>query len=257
MRLIDTHCHLNAEAFKDHWQNTLQEAQQRGVSHCFVVGWDEASSRLAVNLAQQNPAIKAIIGVHPVDVKVDTDLSWIKDLYHQHPNHILAIGEIGLDYYWEKDPSKHEQQALYMKIQIEIANALGLPIVVHCRDAYEAILPILKSNPVKAGGVMHCYAGPSHLIPDFAQLGFYFSYGGPVTFKNAHEARDSVKQTPIDRILIETDSPYLSPHPFRGKPNSPTQLPIIYEAIQTITQTKELESILIQNTLEAFHVKTL
>ena len=99
MRLIDTHCHLNAETFKDHWQNTLHEAQQRGVSHCFVVGWDEASSRLAVNLAQQNPAIKAIIGVHPVDVKADTDLTWIKVLYQQHPHHILAIGEIGLDYY--------------------------------------------------------------------------------------------------------------------------------------------------------------
>jgi TatD DNase family protein len=132
-------------------------------------------------------------------------------------------------------------------------------VVIHCRDAYEAILPILEQNPIKQGGIMHCYAGPSQLVPRFIALGFYLSFGGPITFKNAHEARASLIATPLHRILVETDSPYLTPHPFRGKENTPTHLPLIVDKVQeTLNIPKDfLIKTLFQNTLNVFHVKTL
>lgn len=259
MKLIDTHCHLNADPFVESWSSVLAEANQAGVSNFFVVGWDEKSSQKAIDLAKQSKQIKAIIGLHPVDVIEGASIEWILKLYTSSIASILAIGEIGLDYHWKKEFKDRELQMQFLIKQIAIANQLNLPIVVHCRDAYEAILPILKMHPVKQGGVMHCYAGPSNLVATFVELGFFLSFGGPITFKNATEARLALKATPIERVLIETDSPYLSPHPLRGKPNSPANLPLIFnQACETLQIPKEkLEHILYLNTLKAFHVKTL
>jgi TatD DNase family protein len=259
MAIIDTHCHLNADTFASRWQQILNDAQAVGVEHAVVVGWDEQSSIRATELSTLDHRLHAVIGVHPVDVQPTTSLDWIKTLYQQQPNRILAIGEIGLDYYWKKDPQEHKLQAQYFIAQINLANTLHLPVVIHCRDAYEALLPILETNPVQQGGIMHCYAGPSQLVPRFLALGFYLSFGGPITFKNAHEARASLLATPHNRILVETDSPYLTPHPFRGKENTPIHLPIIIEKIQeTLNISKELLiKTLYENTLNVFHVKTL
>jgi TatD DNase family protein len=259
MAIIDTHCHLNADTFSHRWQQILNDAQTVGVDHAMVVGWDETSSRRATALATLDPRLHAVIGLHPVDVQPTSSLDWITTLYQQHPSRILAIGEIGLDFYWKKDPKEHELQAQSFISQIHLANALQLPVVIHCRDAYEAILPILERHPVQQGGIMHCYAGPSQLVPRFISLGFYLSFGGPITFKNAHDARMSLLATPLNRILVETDSPYLAPHPFRGKENSPIHLPIIVDKIQeTLNISKELlTKTLYQNTLQVFHVKTL
>ena len=259
MKLIDTHCHLNADQFIDSWTSVLSQANQVGVSNCFVVGWDEASSQKAIDLSKQNTKIKAIIGLHPVDVQDHSSLQWIINQYQSAKSSIIAIGEIGLDYYWKKEFKEQQLQIQFLIKQIEIANQFNLPIVIHCRDAYDAILPILKAYPVKQGGVMHCYAGPASMVEAFVGLGFFLSFGGPITFKNATEARLALKATPLDRILIETDSPYLSPHPFRGKENTPTNLPIIFKQVcETLEITAEtLEPTLYQNTLKAFHVKTL
>lgn len=259
MKLIDTHCHLNADTYTASWKDVVINANHAGVSHFFVVGWDELSSKKAIELAKQNPQIKAIIGLHPVDVNQQSDDQWIYEMHREAPNFIVAIGEIGLDYYWKKEFHERELQAQYLIKQIEIANQLNLPIVIHCRDAYEAILPILKNHRVQKGGVMHCYAGPSNMVQAFVDLGFYISFGGPITFKNATESRLALKATPIDRILIETDSPYLSPHPLRGKENSPINLPIIFQQVSDTLQIpkEKLEHILYSNTLQAFHVKTL
>jgi TatD DNase family protein len=256
--LIDTHCHLNADVFKDRIPSLISEAQQQLVTQCFVVGWDQPSSLRAIELAHQFHTLKAIIGVHPVDLKPDTNFDWLKTAYLEHPEHIIAIGEIGLDYYWKKDPIDHQHQEKALIYQLHLANALNLPVVIHCRDAYEAILPILKAHPVKCGGVMHCYAGPAAMVNDFITLGYYLSFGGPITFKKADEARLSVKATPIDRILIETDSPYLSPDPFRGKENTPSFLPIIFKKVASIKETIEatMATILQENTTKLFHVKT-
>jgi TatD DNase family protein len=258
MKLIDTHCHLNAETFQNRFDEILHKANAVGVEKCFVVGWNQSSSIDAVKLSQLNPNIFAIIGVHPVDVQSDTDLAWVKELYNQVPSRILAIGEIGLDYYWKKTPEEHQLQTEYLIRQIEIANYLKLPIVIHCRDAYEDILVILKKHKVLRGGVMHCYAGPSQLVEAFVSLGFYLSFGGPITFKKAEDSRKSVLLTPLDRLLIETDSPYLSPDPYRGKENTPENLPIVFKKVVEIKQISEekLAKTLIDNVTNMFHVKT-
>lgn len=259
MKLIDTHCHLNADTFVDSWPNILTQANQVGVSNFFVVGWDEGSSQKAVSLAKKDARIKAIIGLHPVDINEGSSLQWIFQLYQTNQQFIVAIGEIGLDYYWKKEFHEHERQTQFLIKQIEIANQLNLPIVIHCRDAYDAIVPVLKSHRVHRGGIMHCYAGPASLVPTLVELGFYLSFGGPITFKNALESRLALKATPLDRILIETDSPYLSPHPLRGKENSPINLPIVFDQASDTLQISKtsLENQLFQNTLQAFHVKTL
>lgn len=259
MALIDTHCHLNADTFANRWQSVLGDAHKVGVHHAIVVGWDEASSAKAIDLASKDQRVRAVIGLHPVDVEPTSSTNWIYQQHQQHQKNIIAIGEIGLDFHWKKLPEEHQQQVRFLIEQIKIANDLRLPVVIHCRDAYEEILPILEENPCKQGGIMHCYAGPSHLVPRFIHLGFYLSFGGPITFKNANDARASLLATPTHRILIETDSPYLSPHPFRGQENTPVQLPIIFDKVQEILNlSKEnLTNTLYQNTLQAFHVKTL
>ena len=259
MAIIDTHCHLNADTFSTRWQQILNDAQAVGVNHAVVVGWDEQSSIRATELSTLDSRLHAVIGLHPVDIQPTSSLDWVSALYQKHPTHILAVGEIGLDFHWKKDPREHEQQTQMFIAQINLANTLHLPVVIHCRDAYDAILLILERHRVQQGGIMHCYAGPSQLVPKFLALGFYLSFGGPVTFKNAHEARASLLATPLNRILVETDSPYLAPHPFRGKENNPTLLPIIVDKIQeTLNISKDLLiNTLYQNTLNVFHVKTL
>jgi TatD DNase family protein len=259
MAIIDTHCHLNADTFSSRWQQILNDAQAVGVDHAIVVGWDEKSSTQATALANLDQRMHAVIGLHPVDILRTSTLDWITQLYQQYPKHILAIGEIGLDFYWKKEPQEHQQQIEFLIAQIKIANQLNLPVVIHCRDAYDAILPILEQHRINQGGIMHCYAGPSSLVSRFIALGFYLSFGGPITFKNAHDARLSLIATPLNKILVETDSPYLTPHPFRGKENNPTLLPIIVDKVQeTLNIPKDLLiNTLYQNTLKAFHVKTL
>lgn len=259
MELIDTHCHLNAETFNDRWLSVLNAAQQMGVHRVIVVGWDQPSSLRAIELAHQDQRIKTVIGLHPVEVDAGSDVSWIVPLVQSTRSSILAIGEIGLDYYWKKESDDRRLQAERFIQQINLANQLQLPVVIHCRDAYQEVFTILQQHPVQRGGIMHCYAGPSSLVDAFIKLGFYLSFGGPITFKNAHEARESVRLTPLHRILIETDSPYLSPHPFRGKENTPERLPLVFETIAQIKQINpfNLEKQLFVNTLQVFHVKTL
>jgi TatD DNase family protein len=258
MKLTDTHCHLNADTFNGRWEAVWQEAIGLGVTQCFVIGWNQTSSEIAIHMSRQRHNIKAVIGLHPVDIKDQTNLDWISHFYHDSPEYIVAVGEIGLDYYWKKTDQERDVQKTYFIHQIEIANTLNLPIVVHCRDAYAETLAILQAHKPIYGGVMHCYAGPASMIPEFVQLGMYFSYGGPITFKNAHEARLSLLQTPLDRLLIETDSPYLTPTPFRGQENTPAKLPLIFETAKNLLKLNDqnLEDILEENKNRLFHVKT-
>jgi TatD DNase family protein len=257
MKLIDTHCHLNAEDFDQHVRERIQQANREQVAHMFVVGWDQNSSVKAIMLSQQHDQLKAIIGLHPVESGLNSDLTWIKPLRQKHLREIIAIGEIGLDYYWKKTEEERSIQERDFIAQINIANELNLPIVVHCRDAYEQTLKVLQWHTPIHGGVMHCYAGPKELVKDFVAIGMYISFGGPITFKNAHEAREALIATPLDRLLIETDAPYLAPHPFRGKQNTPSYLPLIFEKVSELTQINKelLADKLFTNSEKAFHVK--
>ena len=255
--LYDTHCHLNAEELLPELNLWIQKATQVGVHHMNVIGWDERSSMKAIELSQQYPQCHAVIGVHPVNDALENirQLDFIKR--YAKTNKIVAIGEIGLDYYWKKDPLDHQRQQTLFVQQLNLANQLQLPVVVHCRDAYEDVLRILELNRPQYGGVMHCYVGPTPLIPSFIKCGMHLSLGGPITYKKNDHLRTMIASIPLERLLIETDAPYLSPEPYRGKTNHPAN---VIETFNTIVKhrTESAEMIhttIYENSLSLFHVK--
>lgn len=257
MALFDTHCHLNAEDFKDDVKGYVERANQVGVHFLAVIGWDLVSSKKALDISSENDNIFAVIGIHPSDVfkAGPNDLVQIEQLVIN--KQVVAIGEIGLDYYWNKDKAEHEIQKKWFIDQINLANKYNLPIVIHMRDASQDTLDLLKLHPVKKGGIMHCYSASSEMAPEFIKLGFYISLGGPVTFKNAKEPKKVAEVVPLDRLLIETDSPYLAPHPYRGKANESSYLPLVLNEIASIRgiSPDELEKQLLINSFKVFHVE--
>ncbi|HAK05536.1 MAG TPA: hydrolase TatD [Firmicutes bacterium] len=259
MKLIDTHCHLNDAKLLPEVDRIIRDAINNGVAIMQVVGYDLESSLEAIHLAEQYDEIFAIIGIHPTEIKndIDNQLMRIEEL-GKHPK-VIAIGETGLDFYWQKSNEQHKLQKEIFNKHIDIANHLRLPIVVHSRDAIEATLELLKQKAPKYGGVMHCYSGPKELVSSFVALGLYISLAGPVTFLNARVPKDVATIVPSDRLLIETDSPYLAPHPYRGKQNEPQYLPRVAEAIATLRRTTlvEVANMTTDNATRLFHGKHL
>ena len=229
--MIDSHCHINDELYKNNPAEYVKEAEKAGVFQFLVVGFDEKSSELALEIANKNKSCYAAVGIHPSDAKnaKPGDLEKIKELAKSEK--AIAIGEIGLDYYWDKDESVRAQQKEFFKEQIKIANELNLPISIHCRDALEDCLQILKENPVKRGGIMHCYAGSLEMSSEFIKLGFLLGFGGTVTFKNSIRPKEVAKNVPSNSYVLETDAPYLTPHPFRGKENHSKYLYLVRDQI--------------------------
>jgi len=257
MKLIDTHCHLNDKRLYPLADELIAKAVAAGVIKMQVVGYDEASSRIAIELADRDPEVYAIVGIHPTEVSdnIEQRLAIIEQLA-KHPK-VVAIGETGLDFYWHKEADHHELQKRYFIAQIELADRLGLPIVVHSRDAIGATLELLQQHNPIFHGVMHCYSGSAELVPDFIKLGFYISLGGPVTFVNARIPKEVALVVPDDKLLIETDSPYLAPHPYRGKQNDPSLLPLVAKAIATIKgiSVESVYQTTTENAIRLFHVK--
>ena len=229
--MIDSHCHINDELYKNNPAEYVKEAEKAGVFQFLVVGFDEKSSELALEISNQLPECYAAVGIHPSDAKraEPDDLEKIRELAKNKK--VIAIGEIGLDYYWDKDELVKAQQREYFIKQINIANELDLPISIHCRDAIEECLQILKENPVKRGGIMHCYAGSLEMSSEFFKLGFLLGLGGTVTFKNSVRPKEVAANIPSDSYVLETDAPYLTPHPFRGKENHSKLLYLVRDQI--------------------------
>jgi len=257
--LTDTHCHLNDEQLYPHADELIARAVLAGVKRMFVVGYDEPSSKTAIELADRYEQVYAIIGIHPTELTDDFEarLQTIEQLA-QHPK-VIAIGETGLDHYWNKTEHEHVRQAQAFNAHIELANRRKLPIVVHSRDAIQDTLEVMKRNQPRYGGVMHCYSGPGELVGAFVELGMYISLGGPVTFTNARVPKEVASIVPNDRLLVETDSPYLAPHPNRGKRNEPALLPLVAKTIAAI-RNESYESICELTSANAerlFHVKHL
>jgi len=256
--MIDTHCHLNADVFEGRVESILKEAKGLGVREFFVVGWNQYSSEKAIELAKRFPEVKAVVGLHPVDTETTQDIAWLAPMIESNREYIIAVGEIGFDYYWHKEVHQHTVQARVFDQQMAIAERFGLPIVIHCRDAYDALLMYLQNRGGTYRGIMHCFGGTTDQAKGFLDLGFDLSFGGPITFKNAHMARDVLKNTPSDRLHLETDSPYLAPHSHRGQENTPKLLPLIFEKACEVLEIPafQLESTLEKNTESLFHVKT-
>ncbi|MBM4765325.1 TatD family hydrolase [Bacillus sp. B15-48] len=228
--LFDTHVHLNAEQFKDDLQEVIQRAQTAGVTQMVVVGFDRSTITKAIELCEAYEFIYASVGWHPVDAidMTEEDLAWLREL-SAHPK-VVALGEMGLDYYWDKSP-KDIQKDVFRK-QIRLAKEVKLPIIIHNREATADIVEILKEERAsEVGGIMHCYSGSVEIAKECVELNFYISLGGPVTFKNAKKPKEVAAAIPLDRLLIETDCPYLAPHPYRGKRNEPSYVKLVAEQI--------------------------
>lgn len=232
--MIDSHCHLNDEAFKDDVEEVIARAHASHVTHILVLGWDIESSKEAIALAERHEGVYAAVGVHPQNQGPIpfSALEEIRELSRHEK--VIAIGEIGLDFHWEKDPEVHERQKEWFIKQIELANELSLPVSIHARDATQATHDILKDHPVKEGAVLHCYSGSPEMMREFSKLGLYFGFDGPVTFKNSAKTKECAAICPLDKMLTETDSPYLSPSPFRGKRNEPMRIKEILEELAFI-----------------------
>ena len=228
---IDTHCHLNDERFKDDIEGYIKRAQNEGVNQLLVIGWDVISSQVAIHLAETFPNVYAVVGVHPVDA-VKTNLDDLIEIEKMlsHPK-VVALGEIGLDYYWIKDAAEREREHTFFIEQINIANKHQKPIVIHMRDATEDTYQVLLNHKPIMGGVLHSFSSSSEMALKFVKLGMHIGLGGPVTYLNAKEPKEVAKVVPSDRLLLETDAPYLSPHPFRGKTNESARVPLIGQVI--------------------------
>lgn len=227
---IDTHVHLNADQYDEDLQEVIERAIEAKVEKMVVVGFDRKTIERALKLADEFDFIYAVIGWHPVDAIdcTEEDLQWIEQLA-AHPK-VVGIGETGLDYYWDKSP-KNVQQELFRK-QIHLAQKLNLPIIIHNREATGDVVRILREeNAASVGGVMHCFSGSVETARECIDMNFMISLGGPVTFKNARMPKEVAKEIPLEYLMIETDAPYLAPHPYRGKRNEPSYVPLVAEEI--------------------------
>jgi TatD DNase family protein len=231
--LFDTHAHLNAEQYNDDLEEVISRAREAGVHNMVVVGFDRPTIQKAMELAERYEFIYACVGWHPVDAidMTEEDLLWIEELA-AHPK-VVAIGEMGLDYHWDKSP-KDIQKEVFRK-QIRLAKKVKLPIVIHNREATADIVEILKEEGAEeVGGIMHCFSGSPEVAKECVKMNFYISLGGPVTFKNAKKPKEVVAEIPLDKLLIETDCPYLAPHPYRGQRNEPSYVKLVAEQIAAI-----------------------
>lgn len=254
--LIDSHCHLNSEQLENDIEEIIEESKKYGVKYIVVAGYSLESSIKAVEIANNYDNVYCLIGLHPDEATnyTDEDLEKIKELALNNKEKVVAIGEIGLDYYWHKEENVHElQKELFIK-QINLANELDLPINIHTREATLDTIKILQENTVNKRGIMHCCPINGHLVKETVKLGYYISFAGVITFKNA-KAEEVINLVPNDKILCETDSPYLAPEPTRGKTNIPGYS---YYTAKKIADTKnidfiEFSNILLENTRRIYN----
>lgn len=231
--LFDTHAHLNDLQYEEDLLEVMNRAREEGVENIVVVGFDRPTIIKAMELTETYDFIYAAVGWHPVDAidMTDDDLKWIKELA-SHPK-VVALGEMGLDYHWDKSP-KDVQKEVFKK-QIALAKEVKLPIIIHNRDATQDVLDILQSEGAEeVGGIMHCFTGSVEVAMQCIDMNFYISLGGPVTFKNAKKPKEVAAEIPLDKLLIETDCPYLAPHPLRGKRNEPSYIRYVAEEIANL-----------------------
>ncbi len=251
---FDTHIHLNSEKYEEGFEENFQKMLDSNVEYFVCPGYDLESSKRAIELADKYEQIYALVGIHPdtADEYSKEDLIQIEELA-KHPK-VVGIGEIGLDYYWTKSTMKEQKELLIE--QIEIANRLNLPVALHIREATIDILEILKNNEVNKKGIFHCAPLNEHLIKEGLKLGYYISFAGNITFQNA-KPEESINLVPLDKILVETDGPYLTPHPHRGKKNSSEYLKYIVEKIAEVKEIEieDLKEILVNNAKNIYGIK--
>ncbi|GAB5489820.1 MAG: TatD family hydrolase [Phototrophicaceae bacterium] len=234
--LIDTHCHLNFERYDADRDDIVQKAIDNGVTRIIIPAVDIESAEQALALSEQYEGVFVAVGVHPnstADFDAD-DLAKIEALSHHEK--VISIGEIGIDYHWDKSPKAKQRESF--EAQLELASQRELPVIIHNREASEDVMDVLeqwvKNLPEslkERPGVLHSFSAPPEIAERALAIGFYLGFTGPITFKNAEDLRRVVRTVPLHRILVETDGPFLTPHPYRGKRNKPEYIPLIADRL--------------------------
>lgn len=252
IELFDSHCHVDDEKFDADRDEVLRRMAERGVTRYAVIGSDMASSRHAADYAAHHSGCFAAVGIHPHEAKgyregdLDTLAAWSKE------EKVVAIGEIGLDYYYDLSPRETQKEVCLR--QMELAYNLHLPVVYHVRDAHQDMLDLMKARKGRlSGGIIHCFSGSWEIAREYLKLGFFISFAGPVTFKKAPKLQEAAVNVPFDRLLIETDSPYLAPEPVRGRRNEPDNVFHVAEKIAALRGVS-LELLAEQTTRNAMSV---
>lgn len=240
--LIDTHTHLDDARYESDREAVIARARETGIDSMITIGCDLSTSQAAVALANRYPFVYATVGVHPHEVKHIED-GWYNEFRRLAENKkVVAFGEVGLDYHYNYSSPKEQRDRF--REQIQLARELGLPLVIHTREAQEDTIQILKDErSTEIGGVFHCFSGDAWLAKDALDLGFYLSFSGILTFQNAGMLRDIAKTVPLDRILIETDCPYLTPVPHRGKRNEPAFVRHVAQILAAVASVSDLDEI--------------
>ena len=258
MEFFDSHSHYNDEKFDEIREQIIEDTYKSGVTKFICAGYNVQSSKKAIEISQKHEFIYSICGISPNDIPQSEEELWktideISKIVQQNKK-IVAIGEIGLDYYWNKE-NKELQKKAFIK-QIELANKLELPIVIHSRDASVDTIDIIKNNIVNKRGIFHCCQLNQEMVKQAINLGYYISFAGPITFKNSKNAKEVVDLVPMDKILIETDSPYLSPEPNRGKRNDSRNVKYVAEKIAEFKNMslEEVARITYENAMRIFEI---
>ena len=230
--IFETHAHYDDAKFDTDREMLLADLPQRGISPVINVGSSIATTKTTLSLAQEYPFLYAAVGVHPSDVddlNEDT-YAWLRQQTTLQKT--VAVGEIGLDYYWDKEPEVQQKQRYWFVRQLALAQQADLPVIIHSRDAAEDTMKIMeKAYEDGIKGVIHCYSYSPEMAQEYVKMGYYIGVGGVVTFKNSKKLKEIVEEIPLESIVLETDCPYLAPTPFRGKRNSSLYLPYVVEAI--------------------------
>lgn len=255
MNLFDSHCHLENERFEDDWREALARMLEAGVSRCILAGSDMQTSGSIVKLAARNEAVYGVVGVHPHEAKdfAEEDLKRLAE-WMELPK-IVGVGEIGLDYFYDLSPRETQKEVCVR--QLLLAHELGVPAVFHIRDAHGDMLELLRSHRRELpAGVLHCYSGSVESAKQYLDFGFYLSFAGPVTFKNAAKLQEVARFCPADRLLVETDSPYLAPVPMRGKRNEPAFVRFVAQTVAELrgVTPEELADTATRNTCRLFGI---
>lgn len=242
--IFDTHCHLNDEALYPRIDEVIASAKKVGVNKFLIIGWDKESSLLAIDIANRYEECYAAIGFHPCNIEGVSEEDFLEVMSHLDDPKVVCLGEIGLDYHWVKDLNLRENQKKWFIKQINYANLHQKPISIHNREAFEDCLKILKEHKPQYSGVMHCYSGSVELLKDVLDLGLYIGLDGPVTFTNAKTPKEVAQDIPLNRLLLETDSPYLAPHPLRGTVNEPKNIALVLDEIARLRSEESKKHII-------------
>lgn len=254
--IFDTHTHLNDKQFAEDRDEVIRRAREEyGVSWMLNVGYNRETIKTSLELAEKYDFIYSSVGWHPTDANSyqKEDLNFLRELT-THPK-VVALGEMGLDYYWDTSPK--DVQAHVFREQIRLAREVKLPIIIHDRDAHEDVINILRSEHAEeVGGVMHCFGGDEKIMEAALEMNFYIGLGGPVTFKNAKLPKEIARLIPEERLLLETDCPYLAPHPYRGKRNETGYVRLVAEQIAEIRglSVEDLAQITTNNAKRLFQI---